>query len=146
MRYLAFALAFMGIMATAHAKDAIPDLKGSWSGKEKSIVFGNNAHHPGTQTATDAPRVRDYEFTFAVDGQDGRLLWGHSFSSTANTNEPFAWAIAANNKSIFGADTDGYYHMTVLGRDRIEMCYNHSGLSPSGSIVGTCFVMARAKN
>jgi hypothetical protein len=34
----------------------------------------------------------------------------------------------------------------VLGRDRIEMCYNHSGLSPSGSIVGTSFVMARAKN
>ena len=91
MRYLAFALALMGIVTAAHAKDAIPDLKGSWSGKGKSIVFGNNAHHPGTQTMKDAPRVRDFEFTFVVDGQDGRLLWGHSFSSAATTNEPFAW-------------------------------------------------------
>ena len=145
MRHFAFVLALVGFVTAAHAQDAIPDLKGTWSGKGKSIVFGNNPHHPGSQTATDAPRVRDFEFTFVVDGQDGRLLWGHSFSSVATTNEPFAWAISANNKSIVGADTDGYYQMTVMSSDRIEMCYNHNGLSPSGSIVATCFMMDRAK-
>ena len=78
-----------------------------------------------------------------VDGQDGRLAWGHSLSTVASTNEPFAWAISADNKSIIGADTDGYYQMTVMSPDRIEMCYAHSGLSPIGSIVATCYVMER---
>ena len=95
--------------------------------------------------ATNPPRVREYDFTFVVDGQDGRLAWGHSASAAATTNEPFAWAISADNKSIVGADTDGYFLLTVLAPDRMEMCYTHNGLSPSKSIVATCFVMERAK-
>src|SRR5215211_6655752 len=35
---------------------AIPDLRGTWTGKGKSIVFGTHAHHPGSQTAADPPR------------------------------------------------------------------------------------------
>jgi hypothetical protein len=145
MRYLAIVLALAGVVTAAHAQDAIPDLKGTWSGKGKSIVFGNNPHHPGSQTAANPPRVRDFEFTFVVDGQEGQLLWGHSFSSIATTNEPFAWAISSDNKTIVGADTDGYFQLVVMAPDRMEMCYNHSGLSPSGSIVATCFLMDRAK-
>ena len=71
MRYLVFALALLGATA-ARAQDAIPDLKGTWSGKGKAIVFGTHAHHPGTQTAADPPRVRDIEATHTVEGQDGR--------------------------------------------------------------------------
>jgi hypothetical protein len=144
-RHLALALALIGTVTAAQAQDAIPDLKGAWTGKGKSIVFGNNPHHPGGQSATNPPRVREFDFTFVVDGQDGRLAWGHSASAAATTNEPFAWAISADNKSIVGADTDGYFLMTVLAPDRIEMCYTHNGLSPSGSIVATCYVMERAK-
>ncbi len=144
MRYFAFVLAMMGAITAARAQDAIPDLKGTWLGKGKSIVYGNNPRHPGSQTVASPPRVRDFEFTFVVDGQDGRLVWGHSLSTVANTNEPFAWAISADNKSIIGADTDGYYQMTIMSSDRIEMCYAHSGSSPSGSIVATC-VMERTK-
>jgi hypothetical protein len=145
LRYLALALVLVGTAPAARAQDAIPDIKGSWSGKGKSIVFGNNPHHPGPQTASNPPRIREFDFTFVVDGQDGRLAWGHSASAAATTNEPFAWAISTDNKSIVGADTDGYFQMTVLSPDRIEMCYNHNGLSPSGSIVATCYVMERAK-
>jgi hypothetical protein len=146
MRYFACALALLSAVTAARAQDAIPDLKGAWSGKGKSIVFGNNPHHPGAQTVASPPRVREFEFTFVVDGQDGRLAWGHSRSSAAVTNEPFAWAIAADNKSIIGADTDGYFRITLMSPDRIELCYTHNGLSPSGSIVATCQVMERAKN
>ena len=120
MRYLAFALVLVGVMTAARAQDAIPDLKGTWSGKGKSIVFGNNPHHPGSQTVASPPRVRDFEFTFVVDGQDGPLAWGHSLSTVASTNEPFAWAISADNKLILGVDTDGYFQMTVMSPDRIE--------------------------
>lgn len=145
MKYFAFGLAMVAAATAACAQDAIPDLKGTWSGKGKSVVFGNNPHHPGSQTAISPPRVRDFEFTFVVDGQDGRIAWGHSLSTNASTNEPFAWAISADNKSIIGADTDGHFQMNVISLNRIEMCYAHSGLSPSGSIVATCYVMERAK-
>ena len=145
MKYLALALALIGIATVARAQDAIPDIKGTWSGKGKSIVFGTNPHHPGGQTAASPPRVRDFEFTFVVDGQDGRLAWGHSLSTAATTNEPFGWAISADNKTIIGVDTDGYFHMNILAPDRTEMCYAHNGLSPSGSMVATCYDMTRAK-
>jgi hypothetical protein len=57
MRYLAFALVLVGVMTAARAQDAIPDLKGTWSGKGKSIVFGNNPHHPGSQTVAIVRRA-----------------------------------------------------------------------------------------
>src|SRR5258707_811640 len=54
MRCLVFALAFVCAAALpTRAQDAIPDLKGTWSGKGKSIVFGSHEHHPGSQTAGD---------------------------------------------------------------------------------------------
>jgi hypothetical protein len=146
MKCFVVALLLLGTAATAgHAQGAIPDLKGTWTGKGKSIVFGTNPHHPGTQTVTDPPRVRDIEATYIVDGQDGRLAWGRSSSTAANTQEPFAWAIASDNKTIAGADTDGYFHITLVSPDRMEKCYTQNSISPSRAIVATCHMMDRVK-
>jgi hypothetical protein len=35
--------------------------------------------------------------------------------------------------------------MSVLAPDRTEVCYTHTGLGPSQSIVESCGVMERAK-
>jgi hypothetical protein len=146
MRCFVFALALLATAATAvRAQDAIPDLKGTWSGKGKSIVFGSHPHHPGSQTTADPPRVRDIEATHIVDGQDGRLAWGRSSSAVADNKEPFAWAISSDNKTIVGADMDGYFRITLVSPDRMEKCYTHNGTSPSRSIVATCYVMDRVK-
>ena len=146
MKCLAFVLAFLTVAAaTAAAQDAVPDLRGTWSGKGKSIVFGSNPHHPGGQTPADAPRVREIEATYTVEGQDGHLVWGRSASTAADTKEPFAWAIANDNNTIFGADMDGYFHIQLLAPDRMEKCYVHNGTSPTHSIVATWFVMNRLK-
>jgi hypothetical protein len=146
VRYLVFALVLLvGLPTEARAQDAIPDLKGTWSGKGQAIVFGNNPHHPGPQTVNSPPRVRDFDFTFVVDDQEGRLAWGYSYSSVSAIHVPFAWAISSNNKSIMGANTHGNFQMTVMSPDSIEMCYSHTGLSLDGSIVATCFTMERAK-
>ena len=146
MRRFVFALALLGAAATAApAQDAIPDLKGTWTGKGKSIVFGTHPHHPGTQTATDPPRVRDIEATHTVEGQDGRVAWGRSSSALADTKEPFAWAISSDNKSIVGADMDGYFRITLIAPDRMEKCYVHNGTGATKSIVATCYAMERAK-
>jgi len=144
-RYV-FALAILGaVVMPVRAQDAIPDLKGTWTGKGKSIVFGNNAHHAGKQTIANPPRVRDIEAIYVVEGQDGRLVWGRSSSAAANTKEPFAWAIASDNKSIVGADMDGYFRITLLSPDRMEKCYAQNAARPSRSIVASCQIMERAK-
>jgi hypothetical protein len=146
MRTLVFALALAAAAATpAVAQDAIPDLKGVWTGKGKSIVFGTHPHHPGAQTPTDPPRVRDIEATHTVEGQDGRVAWGRSSSVVADTKEPFAWAIASDNRSIVGADMDGYFRITLISPDRMEKCYVHNGVSPTRSIVATCYTMDRVR-
>jgi hypothetical protein len=146
MRRFVLALMLFGVTLTcAYAQDAIPDLKGTWTGKGKAIVFGNNAHHPGAQTANDPPRVHEIEAKYVVDGQDGRLAWGRSSSSVADTEEPFGWAIASDNKTILGADVDGYFHITLVSPDRIEKCYTQNGTSPSHSIVAACYTMDRTK-
>jgi hypothetical protein len=144
MRYLILVLAIVSAAMAARAQDGIPDLKGTWVGKGKVIIFGGHAHHPGTGPDS-APTVRDIEMTLLVEGQDGRLAWGRSSSAKADTKEPFAWAISSDNKSIIGSDTDGSFRITLLSPDRMEKCYTHNGLSPSKSIVAGCYPMERVK-
>src|SRR5216684_3045719 len=81
----------------------------------------------------------------AARAQDGRVAWGHSSSAAAATKEPFAWAIASDNKSIVGADMDGYFRITLTAADRMEKCYVQNGTSPTRSIVATCYMMDRVK-
>jgi hypothetical protein len=146
MRCLVLVLAaLIGGATTARAQDAIPDIKGTWSGKGKVLVFGNNMHNPGAQTMSEPPRLRDIEMTDVVEGQDGRLAWGRSSSAVMESKEPFAWAMSSDNKSIVGADLDGYFRITLLGPDRMEKCYVHNGTGATKSIVATCYAMERVK-
>ncbi len=128
--------------AAAWAQSA-PDLKGTWSGRWKTVIFGANPHHPGSDSTAAAPRIREIAFTLEVEGQDGRLLWGKSWSDPAQ-KEPFAATVAADGKTIVGADTDGALTMTVAGPNQIEACYTHSGLGPTKSIVASCGALQRA--
>ena len=57
-----------------------------------------------------------------------------------------AWALAADNKTIVDADTDGYRRITIMSADRIEKCYAQSAAGPRRAIVATCFMMDRVKN
>jgi hypothetical protein len=119
--------------------------QGDLVGKGQDDCLGNNRYHPGSQTTTSPPRVRDIEATHVVEGQEGRLVWGRSSSSVADTKEPFAWTIASDNKTILGADMDGSFHITLISPDRMEKCYTQNATSPSKSIVATCHMMDRVK-
>ena len=130
------------LLSPAQAQDAPPDLKGVWSGLARSVVLGSGYHHPGTEADKDPARVREVRFTYTVRDQNDRLAWG-TFSSPS-FEEPFAWAISRDGRSVYGADTDGRHRLTILGPDRMEMCYTHSALSPTKSIVASCFLIERA--
>jgi hypothetical protein len=77
---------------------------------------------------------------------DGRLIWGTTSSANNDGKEPFAWAMSSDNKTILGADTDGYYLITVVSADRIEKCYAQNQIGARQAIVATCFMMDRVKN
>ena len=51
----------------------------------------------------------------------------------------------AGQQNDRGADTDGYYRITILSADQIEKCYAQNALAPRQAIVATCFVMNRVK-
>ncbi len=121
---------------------AVPDLKGTWSGQWRTVIYGTNPHHPGPGTPADAPRIREITFTMEIEGQDGRLLWGKSWS-TPDRKEPFAATIAPDGK-IIGSDMDGSLTMSIAAPDRLDACYTHSALSPSKSIVASCGALQRA--
>jgi hypothetical protein len=147
MKVLVLAAALLGVAVSAvSAQDAtIPDLKGAWTGKGKAVVFGTNAYHPGQKGKAIAPRVREITATHIVEGQDGRVAWGRSSTTEADRKELFVWALTNDNRSIIGADLDGYFRITLITPDRMEKCYVHNGTSPSRSVVATCYLMDRVK-
>lgn len=118
MRNLAVALVLIvaGAGTAVRAQDAVPALKGTWTGTGKVLVYGTTEHLAGSP---QTPAVRDLTVTHTVTGQDGRLIWGTTLSANNDSREPFAWTLAADNKTILGADTDGYYRITLLAPDRM---------------------------
>lgn len=138
MRRLILATMIMAAPAAAFAQDAtIPDLIGTWSGVWRTVIFGQNPHHPEGEATTDAPRIREITFTMDFEGQDGRLVWGHSWSDPAR-KEPFAGSITADGKRIVGVDTDGSLDISIVSADLMEACYANTALGPSSAIVASC--------
>lgn len=138
-------IAALSLLATAAAATAqtAPDLKGVWSGKVRTVIYGQNPHHPGPADQ-NTPRIREITYTYDFEGQDGQLLWGKSWSSP-DRKEPFAATIAPDGKTIVGADTDGAMTVTIAAPDRLDLCYAHSALSPTKSIVASCGSLQRSK-
>ena len=101
MKVLLMTAAVLATTVPALAQSA-PDLKGTWSVRWKTVIYGNNPHHPGSDTTANAPRVREIAFTLEVEGQDGRLLWGKSWSNPER-KEPFAATVALPPSDSSGA-------------------------------------------
>src|SRR5262245_28531673 len=107
--------------APAAAESAIPDLRGTWKGDSETIILGaGNPHH--ATSPSDDPRLNSVAFTMTVDKQDGRRFSG-TFSSVRG-NDRFV-AVISRNSTIFLVDDDGYTVGTMLGPNRMELCYMH---------------------
>lgn len=139
-------IAFLALFAMASGAPAQtpPDLKGTWSGPFKTAILGNNPHHPGAESPADPPRIREIDFTFDIEGQDGRLVWGRSWSNPER-KEPFVGTITADGKVMLGVDTDGSISADIAEPERMELCYTQTGLGPSQAIVASCGALTRAR-
>jgi hypothetical protein len=109
---------------SAAAQDAIPNLKGSWTATTKAIVLGTSGHHLGSETPDQPPRIREVAFTFNVEGQEGRNIWGTLASPTAR--ERFVWAISHDNRTLLGSDRDGTFLNRLLEPNKLEICYTQT--------------------
>ena len=133
MKYFVLAVALLGVAASAApAQDAaVPDLRGTWTGKGKAVVLGNHAHHPGKQTTADPPRVRDIDRDpYRAKARTAASPGAARRPSVADNKEPFVWALSNDNRSIIGADVDGYFRITLITPDRMEKCYVHNAHQP----------------
>ena len=85
-----------------------------------------------------SPRKRDGTKGHPVSARSGsptpcgaRMIgWSGGPFRAPPMREPFAWAISRDNRTVFGADTDGQFRLTILEPNRMELCYTHPGLSP----------------
>ena len=110
--------------AFAEAQDAVPDLRGTWTGTNKAIVLGTSEHHqhPERQSPEQArPRISEVTFTFVVEGQEGRHAWGTL--SSPRMREKFVWTISHDNRTIIGSDRDGTFFNRLLEPNKLEICY-----------------------
>jgi hypothetical protein len=130
--------------ASSQAQDAVPDLKGTWTGTNKAVVIGTSGHHGGSEAAhTAPPRISEVTFTFVVEGQDGRTAWGTLTSP--NARERFVWAISHDNRTIIGSDRDGTFFNRLLEPNKLEICYtqpDHYGKT-SVVLVAVCHPFER---
>ena len=111
------------VLAQTPAQGSIPDLRGTWKGESESVVFGAGAHpHHGSGPREDATRFTSQPFTMTIDKQDGRRFSG-TFSSERHTETVIG--VVSRKGTIFMVDDDGYDVATMLGPNRLEMCYLH---------------------
>jgi hypothetical protein len=123
---LVVTLGCAGPAGTAAAQDPtqLPDLKGRWVGTNEAIMLGTPLHH-GSDANT--PRLNALEFTYTIEGQDGRRFWGTVASQ--RDREPILGVIGFDGKTIVAQDSDGTIQGTLVDRDTMELTYHHTGSS-----------------
>lgn len=144
MNRLFAALLLASIPTAASAQTASPNLKGTWKGTYKSVVYGHNIHHPGNNPVADSPRVREVPFTYEIEGQDGTAVWGKNWSDPSQ-KDLTAFTLSSDNRTLLGADSDGFHRLTILSEDRMEACFVMNGQSPTGAIVAGCAILERQR-
>ena len=131
------AIALGGVLAgvaPAPAQTAPPDLKGIWKGIGEAIVDGAAATHPRKAESRLAGkyRLRKQEYSFTIEGQDGRRFWGAMQAGEANI--PMLGSLSSDGKWIYIASRAGLIDGTVTSDDTIELCYRN--VTPAAMMVG----------
>jgi hypothetical protein len=119
-------LGLFGVSAQA-ADESIPQLLGSWSGKNNTI--------------SDKKGLLTRERTVTITEQTDRRFRGHFIY--ADGRKDFFGVIYPDNVSFtwVASDSKGYNHGRILGPDRISACY----VEPGEEATAGCADLARGK-
>jgi hypothetical protein len=150
MRFIALATAVIALVGTTAAMaqtaattPAIFDMKGTWKGFNEALVDGPAPNHPPGVAAKPAGtyRLRQQNFTYKLDGQDGRRFWG-TMSSDQQASTRMIGSLSHDGKWIYMVSKEGYLDGQIIDPDTIEMCYRHA--NDTSAVIG-CNVMKRQK-
>jgi|SRR5271166_4871132 hypothetical protein len=130
------AAAQSSLVEGAQTQSSFPDLRGTWKGESETIVLGGgNSHHP--PATPPEPRLTSVPFTLTIERQEGRRFSG-TFASARATE--VIVGIISRTGTLFVVDDDGYDFATLLGPNRMEMCYLH--VAPD-SRIASCTELTR---
>ena len=120
----------------------IVDMKGTWSTTGQAVVQNGGAHHPTNEPGeiVGEYRLREVEFTYRIDGQDGARFWG-SLTSRYRT-ERLMGSIAADGKRVYMVDQDGFIDGVFIDPDTLDVCYRE--IKPASAVV-SCNIVRRNK-
>jgi hypothetical protein len=120
----------------ALAQDAIPDLKGVWSGTATGGVVAGNLGH---QEASNEPRFKDTSvtWTITIEQQEGPGLIGTWASP--NKTEELIGVIRPDNRTVHFVDPDTFFQGFLRAENELEACLQENG----ESMVATCYVFRR---
>jgi hypothetical protein len=131
-----------GASAQTKAMPPVPDVRGTWSGISQVIIDGATANHPANAPAHAASRfrLREAEFTYRIEGQDGGRFWG-TITSTYRV-ERVIGVIAADGKHVYMVSQDGFVDGIVSDKDTIDTCYRQ--LQPNAA-AAACNTLRRRR-
>jgi hypothetical protein len=142
IRLFIFSLAMASGIGAADAQHVI-NLVGTWTGTAQAIVDGaGDAHYPADAASQPAGpyRLRDFPFSYRIDGQDGRRFWGVGTSSSQS--ERIIGTVSADGQRLYIVDSEGYFDGVVMNTNTLEICYRHAGTA-SAAVV--CNVVSRQR-
>jgi hypothetical protein len=120
-------------MGICFAASDIPNLLGTWTVQaEGASLLKGAAHGAKTHRSGDFGTLKAEA---VVTKQQGRVLHG-TFKSPRAT-EKFVAVIAADNKSFYYADEDGFMEGQIITKDKIDVIYRHSTSTDTVVGVGT---------
>jgi hypothetical protein len=131
MKIAAVALVLGGTIG-ASAQDEAPNFTGTWSGEFDAVSMDRTAGATG--------EVKKVTFTYDLEHQEGRLIWG-TITTDKSAPRPIVLAFSFNNGTLIGSDTEGTHRITIINPTRLESCFTDNG---SGAILATCGIIARA--
>lgn len=130
----------------ALAADAVPDMKGTWTGRTFSIIAGQGGHWPDNKGTYEHPALHEADLQLVITGQEGRRFWGYSSIAFngKKTNEPFLGELhGRDNRQVMVADTDGYFTGEIDG-DTFSFCYAQAGIVAKTAVV-SCTEVKRSR-
>ena len=135
-------LAALCAQSSLAAAQSIPDLKGVWAGKAKTIVSGVMRHNSAAMPSTPAGsshRLAELTFTLTIEGQQDSRFWG-TFASPA-MSEAFIGIIAPDGKRIRMSQMNGgVFDGFMVDNNSFEVLFTQSkgdGTAAVGTTVYT---------
>lgn len=123
----------LGTTMAAGAQDPTPDFTGTWIGDFDVVTLGRSAGANG--------EVRKVKVTYALDHQEGRLIWG-TVTADDGPGRPVVLAFSLNNGTLIGSDTEGFHRITIMNPTRLESCFTDNG---SGALIATCGIVTKSQ-